>query len=140
MSRGNLGGGPRPRHRRAAWRRSSGRLHLTIEGPMPFAVFRRHQRKMLAVLAIMAMIAFTMDVALTRSFRGGFQGGSDPVVVELYGRSIRRSEIEQMREQRARANLFIDQLARSPVGLQSFGDLSTRSLVDALILEHEADT
>src|SRR3954468_14168968 len=119
MSRGNLGGGPRPRHRRAAWRRSSGRLHLTIEGPMPFAVFRRHQRKMLAILAILAMIAFTMDIALTRSFRGGgFRTGSDPVVVELYGRSVHRSAIEQMRDQRKRAIAFIDQVAgREGIGL-----------------------
>jgi hypothetical protein len=105
---------------------------------MPFAVFRRHQRKMLAILAILAMIAFTMDIALTRNFRGGFRGGSDPVVVELYGRSVHRSELDQMRTQRARANLFLDQLFHLG-GLPIFGDLSTRSLVDALILQHEAD-
>jgi peptidyl-prolyl cis-trans isomerase D len=105
---------------------------------MPFAVFRRHQRKMLAILAILAMIAFTMDIAFTRNFQGGVSGGSDPVVVELYGRSVRRSEIDRMKFERGRANLFLDQLFGGG-GFQFFGDLSTRSLVDALILQHEAD-
>ena len=86
---------------------------------MPFAVFRRHQRKMLAILAILAMIAFT------RNFQGGVSGGADPVVVELYGRSVRRSEIDRMKFERGRANQFLDQLFGGG-GFQFFGDLSTR--------------
>jgi hypothetical protein len=113
------------------------------EGSMPFAVFRRHQRKMLAVLAILAMIGFVLGDAITYTFRGRNGGGADPVVVELYGRPVRRGAIEAMKAQRGRANLFVEQVLRinglPPVTDQLFGDLSTRSIVDALILEHEAD-
>ena len=102
---------------------------------MPFDVFRRHQRKLLAVLAILAMVAFTLDFSLFRKGAGG-PGGANPVVVELYGRNVRRADLEAMRFQRARANRFMAALTGSPA---LFGPLNERAIVDAMILEHKAD-
>lgn len=99
---------------------------------MPFAVFRRHQRKLLAIFAILAMFGFVLADSLPRLLSGGAAGGAgDPVIVKLYGRKVRRGALDLMAAQRNRANQFL--------GGTLFGDLSTRSLVDALILEHEAD-
>lgn len=103
---------------------------------MPFQVFRRHQRKMMAALALFAMVAFSLDFSLLRNPFGA--GHEDPVIVELHGRRVRASDIQEMTLQRVRANRFVSLLlgrADQPV----FGDTDTRSIVDALILQAEAD-
>ncbi len=105
---------------------------------MPFAVFRRHQRKLLACFAILAMISFVLSDSLTKLLSGGYAGGGDPAVVDLYGRAVHRSDINAMAAARNRANLFMTELFGFS-GRPFFGDISTRSMVDALILEHEAD-
>lgn len=102
---------------------------------MPFEVFRRHQRKFLAVLALMAMIAFTLDLSLFRN-SGGPGDGEDKTVFSLFGRPVRRSEVAQMYYERARANLFMSELSGNP---NFFGGLSDADMQDALILEREAD-
>ncbi len=102
---------------------------------MPFEVFRRHQRKFLAVLALMAMIAFTLDLSLFRNSGGG-PDGEDRTVFSLYGRPVRRSEVSRMYYERARANLFMSELSGNP---SFFGGLSDADMQDALVLEHEAD-
>ncbi|MFO0954476.1 MAG: hypothetical protein U0835_25615 [Isosphaeraceae bacterium] len=110
---------------------------------MPFAVFRRHQRKLLSVLAILAMFGFVVADSLPRLLSGSNAGAGNPVVVELYGRSVRRSDIAQLQTQRNNANLFLAELTAMFQGgrpvQNAFGDLTTRSIVDAMILEHEAD-
>ena len=64
---------------------------------MPFAVFRRHQRKLLAIFAILAMFGFVLADSLPRLLSGGYVGGNgDPVVVTLYGKSIHASDINAM--------------------------------------------
>jgi hypothetical protein len=103
---------------------------------MPFAVFRRHQKKMLAFLAIFAMVAFTLDFSLFRNDGGG--GQEDSVVVALKGQTIRRSDLAAMSLQRGRANAFLARLDPR-IGAQPLGGTSTRELVDALILKGEAD-
>jgi peptidyl-prolyl cis-trans isomerase D len=107
---------------------------------MPFAVFRRHQRKLLAIFAILAMFGFVLADSLPRLLSGGYGGSTgDTVVVKLYGKSVHRSDIAAMAEERNRANRFVAELFPFPVG-PIFGDVSsTRALVDALILQHEAD-
>ncbi len=104
---------------------------------MPFAVFRRHQRKLLAIFAILAMFGFVLADTLPRllSPAGGGGGKQNPFVVELYNKKLYRSDIEEMAVQRNNANMFMAALA----GRSLFGDINTRSLVDALILQHEAD-
>ncbi len=109
---------------------------------MPFAVFRRHQRKLLAVFAILAMMSFVVADSLPRLLSGGYTSGGNPVVTELFGKSIRRSDINEMAAERNNANLFMAQLTSmlSPRPIPAFfGDLNVKSMVDALILEHEAD-
>src|SRR3954462_4334652 len=107
--------------------------------PMPFAVFRRHQRKLLAIFAILAMFGFVLADSLPRLLSGGYPGsGGDPVVVTLFGKSVRRSDINEMAAERNRANLFMAELFGF-TGRPFFGDISTRAIVDALILQHEAD-
>lgn len=111
---------------------------------MPFAVFRRHQRKLLAIFAILAMFGFVVADSLPRLLSGNPAGGGDTVVAELHGRSVHRSDLNAMAAERSNANLFMGELTRVlSQGMRStqnfFGDLTTRSLVDALILEHEAD-
>src|SRR4051812_9488307 len=104
---------------------------------MPFAVFRRHQRKLLAIFAILAMFGFVLADSLPRLLNSGYGGpNQDPVVVELYGTKLRRSDINEMMVQRTNANRF---LAPFNQGRPFFGDISTRSIVDAIILQHEAD-
>ena len=103
---------------------------------MPFAVFRRHQKKMLAVFAILAMFGFVLSDSLYRfTNRGGARDGN-VVVADLYEKPVYRSELNAMAEQRAVANRFLQPLFRTQT---AFGGYSTRELLDALILKHEAD-
>ena len=111
---------------------------------MPFAVFRRHQRKLLAIFAILAMFGFVLADSLPRLLSGDTTADADPVVVELYGRPVRSSEVGAMAAERSRASRFIAELAMLIGGrpidpAQIFGDVKTRPIVDALILQHEAD-
>ena len=109
---------------------------------MPFSVFRRHQRKLLAIFAIMAMFSFVLSDSLP-SWIGGRSGsgaGIDPVIAKLSWKTYRASDLEPMRVQRSRANYFVSQIFQGdPRSSQAFGGTSTRELVDAIILEHEAD-
>jgi peptidyl-prolyl cis-trans isomerase D len=112
---------------------------------MPFAVFRRHQRKLLAIFAILAMFGFVLADSLPRLLSGGYAGANaNPVVVTLYRKSVRTSDLNAMAAERNRANRFMAELSMMLVGSPGppfFGDVtSTRALVDALILQHEADT
>lgn len=101
---------------------------------MPFAVFRRHQKKLLAVLAIFAMVAFTLDFSLFRNKFG--RAPEDTLVATLNGRNIYRSDLAEMMAQRNRANIFMQRLTQRP---DYFGGLNNRALVDAMILENEAN-
>ncbi|CAN5734304.1 hypothetical protein BH23PLA1_BH23PLA1_17040 [soil metagenome] len=107
---------------------------------MPFQVFRRHRRKMIGLLAILAMFAFVLADSLPQLTGGGGPGGSysNEVVAELYGQPVRENDIQQMRAQRARANYVLSQLVPY-FGQQTFGGTSTEEMIDALILQKEAD-
>ena len=70
---------------------------------MPFAVFRRHQRKLLAIFAILAMFGFVLADSLPRLLNGDSTADADPVVVELKDRSIRSSEVNAMAAELDRA-------------------------------------
>lgn len=110
---------------------------------MPFTVFRKHQRKLLAVLAILAMIAFVLPTSLDALFGGrnpqARGGPNDPVVATLKWKTLRASDLEPMRVQRQRANFFLAQITGVPQYGSIFGGTNTRDLVDAVILEHEAE-
>ena len=104
---------------------------------MPFEVFRRHQRKLLAIFAIMAMFGFVVSDSLPRLLNSN-PGGRDQKVAELYGKSVYQSQLNEMARQRNRANLFISGLGQF-MSREVFGGLKQRDMVDAMILQHEAD-
>jgi peptidyl-prolyl cis-trans isomerase D len=104
---------------------------------MPFEVFRRHQRKLLAIFAIMAMFGFVVSDSLPKLLSPS-SSGRDQQVATLYGKTIYRSALQGMLEERTLANLFVSEL--SPyIGRTFFGGVKDRDLVDALILEREAN-
>jgi peptidyl-prolyl cis-trans isomerase D len=104
---------------------------------MPFEVFRRHQKKLLTIFAILAMSAFVLSDSVPR-YLSSSSGGRDQKVAELYGRSVYQSKLNEVARQRNRANLFIAAMAPF-LPREFFGGLKQRDLVDALILQHEAD-
>ena len=106
---------------------------------MPFAVFRQHQRKLLAVFAILAMIGFVLSDTLPRWMNSGGVNNRDLAVAEIYGKKIHLSDLARMNEKRQRANRFMYYagIRRPPAIL--VGRPRAIELIDALILDHEAD-
>ncbi len=109
---------------------------------MSFEVFRRHQKKMLAVFAILAMFGFVVSDSLPRLLSSNATG-RDQVVVELYGKKVYQSELNGMAQERSLANRFFTNRfffrIFPGIGPEPFGSLKTREMVDAMILQHEAD-
>jgi hypothetical protein len=99
---------------------------------MPFAAFRRHQKKLLAIFAILAMFGFVLSDSLYRFSSPDRKGGPNRVVVDLYDRPVYRSDLVDIANQRQLASRFFRNSGQ-------FGGYSDRELVDALILKHEAD-
>lgn len=104
---------------------------------MPFEVFRRHQRKLLAIFAILAMFGFVVSDSLPKLLNPGY-AGRDQAVVKIFGQTVYRSALNQMIEQRSLANMFVAQL-NPYIGPHPFGSTRDREMVDALILQREAD-
>jgi hypothetical protein len=104
---------------------------------MPFEVFRRHQRKLLAIFAILAMFGFVVSDSLPKLLNPSY-GGRDQPVVKLFGKTVYRSALNEMLEQRTLANTFVSQLNQY-LGPHPFGPTKDRDIVDALILQREAD-
>lgn len=109
---------------------------------MPFAVFRRYQKKLIAALALFAMVAFTLDFSLLRF--GGTPGDEYLTVSEqsdepirIFDQKLRQSDLSFMMAERARANRFMTLLGAPTQYF--FGGLDTRSIVDAKILERKAN-
>ncbi len=104
---------------------------------MPFEVFRRHQRKLLAIFAIMAMFGFVVSDSLPKLLSPNY-GGRDQPIATLDGKTVYRSALQRMLQERTYANLFVSEL--SPyIGRTPFGGVKDRDLIDALILEREAN-
>jgi peptidyl-prolyl cis-trans isomerase D len=116
---------------------------------MPFETFRRNQRPLLAVFALMAMFAFVVSDSLINFISGNGSGANkDEVVVQLFGKDVKASEIGEMASQRAYANDFLTRLlllklSKAQMGLPPiqnfFGPTDDKSIVDAMILDKEAD-
>ena len=104
---------------------------------MSFEVFRRHQKKMLATFAILAMFGF-VRVGQFAKVAQSKHGRRDQPIAELYGKTVYRSGLNEMLEERTRANLFLSEL-NPYLGRTPFGGVKDRDLIDALILQHEAD-
>jgi peptidyl-prolyl cis-trans isomerase D len=104
---------------------------------MPFEVFRRHQRKLLAIFAILAMISFVLSDSLPKLLSPN-TSPRDQKVAELFGKSVYRSQLNELARERYRSNLFVSGLAQF-MPREVFGGMKDRDLVDAYILQHEAD-
>src|SRR5437879_6343674 len=106
---------------------------------MPFAVFRRHQRQLLAVFAILALVGFVLSDTLPAILRGGAANQrNDVVVAELYGKPVRRSDLAELSQERSFANAFMASLMQRMYGFAQpdfFGKTNTPMLVDAFILQ-----
>ena len=61
---------------------------------MPFEVFRRHQRKLLAIFAILAMFGFVVSDSLPKLLNPSY-GGRDQPVVKLFGKTVYRSALNR---------------------------------------------
>ncbi len=105
---------------------------------MPFEVFRRHQKKLLTVFAILAMFGFVVSDSLPKLLSPNSANRDQPVVT-LYGKTIYRSALNEMHQRRNNANIFMAEI--NPFyGRNQFGGVKDRDLVDAMILEHEANS
>jgi peptidyl-prolyl cis-trans isomerase D len=83
------------------------------------------------------MFGFVVSDSLPKLLAPSY-GGRDQPIATLYGRTVYQNNLNEMAVQRSNANQFVSRL--SPfVGPSPFGGLKTRDLVDALILQHEAD-
>lgn len=100
-------------------------------------VFRRHQRKIMGVIAILAMFGFVVSDSLPKLLAPN-NSSRDPVVATVFGKPVYRSALQSMYAQRALANMFVSELGPF-LGRTPFGGLRDRDLIDAFILEHEAD-
>jgi hypothetical protein len=65
----------------------------------PFAIFRKNQKAMYALLAILCMVGFSIGGAVDL-FSNQSRSGADPVVATAYGKSIRASELQQLLRRR----------------------------------------
>ncbi len=104
---------------------------------MSFEVFRRHQRKLLAIFAILAMFGFVVSDSLPRLLSSN-ASGRDQVVVQLHSRKVYQSDLNEMAMERSLANQFVARLMPY-FGANPFGGLKTRDMVDAIVLRREAD-
>jgi len=80
----------------------------------PFAVFRRNQKIMLAVVGIGAMVAFVFLDPLMR-YLGTSKGPDNPVVVETKYGAFKESEIQAMRQSRDLVNAFLQMTTSTTV-------------------------
>ena len=77
---------------------------------MPFAVFRRHQRKLLAIFAILAMFGFVLGRLAPPLAQQRRPGGRQPRRRRPLRQAVRRSDLDEMPPQRNNANLFMAEL------------------------------
>ncbi len=106
---------------------------------MPFAVFRQHQRKLLAVFAIMAMVGFVLSDTLPRWLNSGGVSNNDLVVADLFNKPVRMSDLALMKQERFRANTFMTFVSFAGREGNYFGGTTDAEILDAMILKKEAD-
>lgn len=81
----------------------------------PFAVFRRNQRVMLAIVGVLAMIAFVFLGPLMQYSGGRGTNPADEIVVETKYGPIRRSGLESLVRTRELVDLFLHAIAKQSV-------------------------
>ena len=96
------------------------------------------RRKLLAIFAILAMFGFVVSDSLPRLLNSNAAGRDQPVV-KLYGKTIYQSDLNEMADGAEPAPTSSCSRLVPYFGPNPFGTLKTRDMVDALILQHEAD-
>ena len=92
---------------------------------------------MLATFAILAMFGFVVSDSLPKLLNNN-TGVRDQPIAELYGKTVYRSGLNKCSRSENRANMFLSEL-NPYLGRTPFGGVKDRDLIDALILQHEAD-
>ncbi len=105
---------------------------------MSFEVFRRNQKVGLVALTLLAMVSFVLADSLPRLLDFG-RAPQDVEVATIFGRPVRLSDLNLMARQRSRANHVASLLGMDMFSREFFGGLKQRDLIDALILQKEAD-
>ncbi len=90
----------------------------------PFAVFRKYQKPMMAVLGILCMIAFSV-VGFSGWGRNGEAGG-DPLVATTRFGKLYQSQVEMLTQMRFRANYIVARAAHADVLVQALRQLPGR--------------
>ncbi|HVU87809.1 MAG TPA: hypothetical protein VHD36_10850 [Pirellulales bacterium] len=108
----------------------------------PFALFRKHERWMMAILGVMAMVAFVFLGPLL-DFRGMRGSAQDPVVAEtkLYG-DIHESDLGRMLMARNLVNRFAQQTFAMLYGFSPpgyFGPETEAGVVDTMLMARKAE-
>lgn len=107
----------------------------------PFAVFRRNQRVMLAVLGVVAMIAFVF-LPIFSDFLGTRPSTDEQVASTRFG-PLHESTIGQLLMRRGQLNAFVSG-ARSlalgfNMGIELFGPAQEEAVVDAFLLARRGE-
>jgi len=90
----------------------------------PFALFRKNQKIMIAILAVLAMFVFVVADSLPQLGGGG--GGSDPVVVESKYFTLRESEIDRALNDRQIVLQYITETVAGVFEQQQLQELRTQ--------------
>lgn len=117
----------------------------------PFKLFRKHQKTMLAILAVVAMVGFGLGDVVMRMTRTTVNAGAE-VVVETSAGNLTQAELSRLRVQRRIANQFMFQaivashpefeqfpmLLQDPQFHHRFGSEAPRELLIGWLLQKEA--
>src|SRR6266581_441946 len=92
----------------------------------PFHTFRKHQKVIFAVMAIVCMFVFVLQFGRGDLFEraaGWFGGGKqkDPVVATVYGKKVYAKDLDEEKRRAEMVNLLVMNLQRS--ALQSLSKL-----------------
>jgi len=117
----------------------------------PFNVFRKHQKAMYALLAIMCMVGFSVG-GLVSMDSDRMQQSQDPVVATAYDHALRDSEVRQLMNRRRLAINFLAECwtagAKMPanfaeifaqqIAARVFGPATEEAVVEMWVLDERA--
>jgi hypothetical protein len=104
----------------------------------PFRVFRKHQKKLLATLGIMAIVAFCIPIGFLDYIRSPSRAA--PVVVESskYG-DIKESELHRLRLQRQQVLSFLQRVEQAVVVAKREANLQAKAEDQVVLAAQAAD-
>lgn len=114
----------------------------------PFAIFRKNQKTMYALLAVMCMIGFSIGGFLSDG--DSMSGPQDPVVATAYGKSVRAREVQQLLRRRRLTVSFLAECKAAEFNLpaaaqflapqfeQMFGPATEEAVVETWLLTERA--